>query len=148
MRRWLTPVIVAVLAVVVVFAVWQLIILPELNDESSPETTVEEDGESIPAPTEEEIQVLVAQLESRDMDVFLQAWVSDLEELLEEEVIREEFMVPEGSIITPSDPSWSDDNDGWTIDMTIEAPNHEPIMRTMILEYFEDQWRISREAVR
>jgi len=148
MRRWLMPVGIAVLALMAVIAVWQFVIRPELDgDESSPETTIEESSESIPAPTGEEIGILVTQLESQDKDVFLEAWVSDLEEVYAEEAIQEGLMVPQGSTITPSNPVWSDDEGRWTIEMTIEAPDHEPITRTVLLEYFEDQWRISKEVM-
>lgn len=147
MRRWWKLVLGVVLFLVVsVVVVWQLIPQQEQGNESVTEVVVEEDGESQPTPTVEDIEVLASQVESQDKEVFLDAWDADLESVVGEDAVRELLMVPEGSIVTASNPMWSDEDGGWTIDITIESPDNESITRTMVIGYVEGQLRILREV--
>jgi hypothetical protein len=147
MRRWWKPVLGVVLFLMVgAVVVWQLTPQQEQGSESVTEVVVEEDGVSQPTPTVEDVETLISQVESQDKEVFLDAWDVDLESVVGEEAVRELLMVPEGSKVTASDPMWSDEDGGWTIDMTIETPDHGSITCTMVVAYVEGQLRILREV--
>lgn len=141
MKRWWIPVCVVLALVLGGVAVWQLAVQSEPSDNNASEASVEDGGEgSDRAPTEEEIEELVSKLASQDRETFLTVWPSDFEYLVGEEAVQS-LMVPEGSVVTASASSWSDDYNCWTIDVTIEASG-EPLERTLLLGLNENQWRI------
>jgi len=139
-RRKALMIIVTSLLVVGAATVWYFVTNTSQPEGGESQVSTSENEENR-APTTEEIEELVSKLSSQDQSVFLDAWIPGLEGLIGEEVVRD-LMVPQGSVVTTSDPLWSDDCSCWTINATVEVSDSESIERTLLLELTENQWRI------
>lgn len=139
-RKASAAIIAAGLLLASIVAAWYFATkVPQPENSELQVSTVENEEDR--APTTEEIEELVSRLASQDQDTFLGAWSPGLEKLIREEAVRD-LMVPEGSKVTTSDPLWSDDEDCWTIDVTIETSGYEPVERTLLLGLDENQWYV------
>jgi hypothetical protein len=148
-KRLLATCIAAILAMLAGIAIFWYSTDEAPLKESDPSkvSTVEETTESetdLVTPTKEDLDELTERLASQNEDIFLDAWVPAVAESFKQEILS--LMPPEGStVIVNSEPSWSDDHDYWTIGMTIEAPNHEPVERAMVLEYIEGRLYVLKD---
>ena len=141
MRRWLAPII-GVVLMLGIAACQQTPQQEPRGDQSA--TTIE--GDERVRPLAEEVEELASKLASRDEETFLEVWHPELQSHIDDEAVKEKLMAPEGSVITMSDPVWSDVVGCWTADITIKASGYESVERTMCLVLVEGQWYIWNEV--